>query len=216
MIEVTDLLTCTSCRLQSTKKFPWEFPDIIKDLLIKLNYTKECFNQGKVPDIKHTSYSESDHKEDMKYRPNGMNKQPWSVMKTELPSTEKGTFQGIPVLSFQNGYHCLRKFSNSHHSETDIRRNSFSDLLSTFVRPFPEAEETVTKFQYNILLDRMNKVIEEDGDSSPPSLKSLMYRLCTTPKLYLDIPLAVYAMLYCVCVATSECGIESLIITLHI
>ena len=60
MIKITDLLTCSSCRLQSTKKFPWEFPDIIKDLLIKLNYTKEWFQS----DIKHPSYSESDHKED--------------------------------------------------------------------------------------------------------------------------------------------------------
>ena len=52
-------------------------------------------------------------------------------------------------------------------------------------------------------------MIHEDKGAS--CLKSIMNRVCTTPKLYQDIPLAVMVMLYSVCVATSECGIESLI-----
>ena len=86
---------------------------------------------------------------------------------------------------------------------------SFSDLLSILVRPFTESEKEAAKFQYNILLERVSLMIHEDKGAS--SLKSIMNRVCTTPKLYQDIPLAVMVMLYSVCVATSECGIESLI-----
>ena len=68
-----------SCLLQSTAIFPWEFSEVIADLLVKLEYIKDCFSQGIVPDLNHQAYSDID------YHPNGLHKQPWSVMKSHLP-----------------------------------------------------------------------------------------------------------------------------------
>ena len=80
------------------------------------------------------------------------------------------------------------------------------------VQPYTEDEMTSAKFQYNMLLERMLKIIEDDKETStPPTLKSVIYRICTTPHLYSGIPLAVKVMIYSVGTITSECGIESLI-----
>ena len=92
MLEITDLLTRASCSLQSTSKFPWEFIEIVEDLLKKLEYITECFNEGVVPNKDHKCYN------DIKYHPNGLHKQPWVIMKSHLPSNSKPTFQGIAVL----------------------------------------------------------------------------------------------------------------------
>ena len=101
-----------------------------------------------------------------------------------------------------------RAFDFTSTAEED-RKASFNYLLSTTVTPFTELERQAANFQYNILLQRMSEMI--NADQSQSSLKSLMNRICTTPKLYSDIPLAITVMLFSVCAANSECGIESLI-----
>ena len=127
MFELTDVMTRASCELQSTCKFPWEYSDIIKDLIKKLTYVKECFDEGLIPDIQHESYKnleleqrkklinkdkgkvktkdtekKGDEKKEEKkkliYSANGLGKQPWSVMKKFLPSNTNDSFQDVPVL----------------------------------------------------------------------------------------------------------------------
>ena len=72
---------------------------------------------------------------------------------------------------------------------------------------------TVALFQYSMLLARVQTLIDEDAAESenPQSLKSLIYKLCTSPKLYTGCELTITVMLYNLGCPTSECGIESLI-----
>ena len=84
------------CLLQATFRFPWEFIDVINDLLLKLEYISECLSTGKVPQISHSSYSNHTH------ILNKLGKQPW---KAHLPSIAKPTFQHIPVI-------CTDQFDN--------------------------------------------------------------------------------------------------------
>ena len=80
------------------------------------------------------------------------------------------------------------------------------------VQPMTEHQIPVAEFQYNMLLQRMMKVIKDDELSNEDtSLKSVIYRVCTNSKLYSDVELALKVMLYSVGTVTSECGIESLI-----
>ena len=62
----------------------------------------------------------------------------------------------------------------------------------------------------------MKDKAEDDNDSKENkiSLKSIVYRICTTPALYSGCELALTVMLYTICVAVSECGIESLFSTI--
>jgi hypothetical protein len=98
--------------------------------------------------------------------------------------------------------------------EVDTRKASFPKVIKTMVQPLTQSEADKAVFEYNILLERVSRLIAEDtegtGDSSP-TLKSLLYRICSTPKLYSGIELAIHVMLYNIVTATSECGIESLI-----
>ena len=65
------------------------------------------------------------------------------------------------------------------------RRADFCSLLKTMVQPLTEADMEVAPFQYTLLLRRMETMIEEAADDQcTPTLKSLMYRICTDPKLY--------------------------------
>ena len=62
----------------------------------------------------------------------------------------------------------------------------------------------------------MDDKAQDDNDrkENKISLKSIVYRICTTPALYSGCELAFTVMLYTICVAVSECGIESLISTI--
>ena len=46
MVEISDVLARASCLLQGSCRFPWEFLDVINDLLTKLEYIKCCFSKG--------------------------------------------------------------------------------------------------------------------------------------------------------------------------
>ena len=98
-------------------------------------------------------------------------------------------------------------------TEAQHREESFTKLMHTMIQPFTEGEMEVGAFQYSMLLARAKTLMEEDAKESaaPQSLKSLIYRLCTSPKLYVGCELAITVMLYNLCCSTSECGIESMI-----
>ena len=81
------------------------------------------------------------------------------------------------------------------------------------IQQFSENEIEIACFQYTNIVKRVQNIQAADaGDSTePPSLKSIVYRLCTTPALYSGCEMALTVMLYNICVTVSECGIESLI-----
>ena len=275
MLEITDVMTRASCLLQGCNRFPWEYIDVIKDLIKKLEYVKECFSQGTVPSISHSSYN------DHKYTKNDLGKQPWAIMKDHLPSNSRDTFLKIPVvcsgefdsrsirkylrknaqkevtidsevkevlkeissvyitqlINFVNGYFItgdnpsrihtsipkwipLSKTCFNFNEELEIgeRRDSFKELINNMIQQFTENEIEIACFQYTNLLKRASALKNNDKDQSKIDksikLKSIMYQLCTTPSLYTGCELALVVMLYNVCVAVSECGVESLISTM--
>ena len=61
-----------------------------------------------------------------------------------------------------------------------------------------------------MLLSHVEKLLQDDGDSLQ-SLKSIVYRLGTSEKLYRGCELAISVMLSNIGCSTSECGMESLI-----
>ena len=274
MLELTDLLTRTSCQLQSSDRFPWEFIEIIKQLLKKLDYVKECFDQGLIPDITHESYG----KDKDVYCKNNVGKPQWNVMKTNLPNNQRSTFLTIPVTltgEFENRH--MRRYLTKNQVKTSIdeevkaamkeisktyiaalikyingyfingnnpsrintkeplwiklakdsfdfttsiskeqRSKSFTNLMATtMIQPYTEKEIEVATFQYQILLERVKTLIEEDSkNSSPQPLKTIIYRLCSTKNLYKQCELAITIMLFNLGCSTSECGMESLISSL--
>ena len=90
------------------------------------------------------------------------------------------------------------------------REESFVQLMTTMVQPFTDRECNVALYQYRMLLSRVEKLLQDDGDSSQ-SLKSIVYRLGTSEKLYRGCELAISVMLSNIGCSTSECGMESLI-----
>ena len=93
------------------------------------------------------------------------------------------------------------------------QKQGFRDLIPTMIQQFSENEIEIACFQYTNIVKRVQNIQAADaGDSTePPSLKSIVYRLCTTPALYSGCEMALTVMLYNICVTVSECGIESLI-----
>ena len=94
MLELTDLLGRSSCQMQSTNNFPWVFIDEIESLKKKLEYVKQCFTEGNIPEITHESYGPNPKA----YCSNNLGKPPWSVMKNNIPSDSRPTFLKIPVV----------------------------------------------------------------------------------------------------------------------
>ena len=94
-----------------------------------------------------------------------------------------------------------------------VRIESFAKLLETLIQPLTEKEQELARFQYNLLLARVNTVLNEDSklSSKPQPLQSIIYRLCTSKELYKGCELAIAVMLYNIGCTTSECGMESLI-----
>ena len=97
--------------------------------------------------------------------------------------------------------------------QSKAREESFDKLMKTLIQPFTESEVNVAKFQYSMLLSRAETLLEEDSDCQQ-SLKSLIYRICTSSKLYTGCELAISVMLLNLGSSTSECGMESLISSL--
>ena len=97
--------------------------------------------------------------------------------------------------------------------ERKAREESFDKLMKTLIQPFTEGEVNVAKFQYSMLLSHAETLLEEDSDCQQ-SLKSLIYRICTSSKLYTGCELAISVMLLNLGSSTSECGMESLISSL--
>ena len=92
--------------------------------------------------------------------------------------------------------------------DEDKRKLSFKKLIPLMVQPLTDKDSKGANFQYNILLSRALKLVEDEGTAS---LKSVMYRLCTSSHIYTGCELAILVMVYNVSSASSECGIESLI-----
>ena len=94
-----------------------------------------------------------------------------------------------------------------------VRIESFAKLLETLIQPLTEKEQELARFQYNLLLARVNTLLNEDSklSSNPQPLQSIIYRLCTSKELYKGCELAIAVMLYNIGCTTSECGMESLI-----
>ena len=66
-----------------------------------------------------------------------------------------------------------------------VRIESFAKLLETLIQPLTEKEQELARFQYNLLLARVNTVLNEDSklSSKPQPLQSIIYRLCTSKEL---------------------------------
>ena len=273
MLELTDMLGRSSCNMQGTTNFPWAFVDEMENLKKKLEYVKTCFVEGIVPDIKHASYGP----DPKVYCKNNLGKSQWEVMKNNLPSDLRPTFQKIPVvlkgelenrpltrymkkdvkkgkrtinseikltlkkiadtyitniIHYIDGYFFngqnpsgvntelpiwIKLAKNAFHFKLDLsilkRQESFGQLLSTLIQPLTEQECAVATHQYIMLVARAERLIKDDGNS-PQSLKSIIYRLCTVPKLYKGCELAISVMLKNIRCSTSECGMESLVSTI--
>ena len=240
----------------------------------KIDYVKECFDRGLIPDITHESYG----KDKDVYCKNNVGKPQWNVMKTNLPNNQRSTFLTIPVTltgEFENRH--MRRYLTKNQVKTSIdeevkaamkeisktyiaalikyingyfingnnpsrintkeplwiklakdsfdfitsiskeqRSKSFTNLMATtMIQPYTEKEIEVATFQYQILLERVKTLIEEDSkNSSPQPLKTIIYRLCSTKNLYKQCELAITIMLFNLGCSTSECGMESLISSL--
>ena len=125
MLEITDIMTRSSCLLQQSTAFPWEHLDGIRIILKRLEYVKVCFADGKVP---HSLDPPEEHTADtaVKYTPNGLGCQPWEVMKKHMPYN--GYFQDVPVL-------CKGEIDNRHMTRyVQHEKLSLEDEISLVLR----------------------------------------------------------------------------------
>ena len=103
----------------------------------------------------------------------------------------------------------LSRIAFNFCKDVDKRKTSFLKLVHQLIQPLTESECDVAVFQYNVLLGRALRLIKEDKNQG--SLKSVLYRICTSSELYSGCELAIHVMLYNVSSISSECGMESLI-----
>ena len=129
MIEITDILSRTSCMLQENSAFPWEHLEVINVLLQRLKYTRDCFDDGRVPISLDPPQVSTKEIIPVRYDSNGLGYQPWDVMKSNLP--HNGYFQkDVPVLlegEIENRH--ITRFLKRRAQETNTIKDEISAVL---------------------------------------------------------------------------------------